>query len=84
MVNLVKIEPTPEKNIKGVLCLGEYGRIMDLTDKKALADIVIDQFNSKSQAVRDSASIALGNIAAGNPDAYLRVIFSLIKEAPSA
>jgi len=61
------------------LCIGEYGRVKDLKTEKVITNLVISLFKAPDQEVREAASIALGNIAAGNPTHFLKEVFAMVK-----
>jgi len=65
----------------GILCIGEYGRLIDLSKSKPLVDLVIKGFSSNNSEVKQAASIAFGNIIVGNPQHFLSDLFTMIKGA---
>ena len=57
--------------VKGSLCLGEYGKKVDLSTLANIIDTVSSLFKVQNEEVRTAASICLGNISIGNPDFFL-------------
>jgi len=70
--------------VRGILCIGEYGRIVDLSAKKPMVDLVLKGFNSNNSGVKQASSIAFGNIIVGNPNNFLKELFTMIKAAKGA
>lgn len=70
-----------ESQLKGALCLGEYGKLNDLSGVANIIDQVSALFKSQSEDVRTAASIALGNISIGNPDFFLQRVFALVDKS---
>lgn len=58
-----------------VLCIGQIGIHFDLSGQKTLCEAITDLFNDKSEDTKICASIALGQIAVGNLNQFLPVIF---------
>jgi len=58
-----------------VLCLGQIGILHDLSGQKGLCESIISLFNDKSEDTKICASLALGQIAVGNLQQFLPVIF---------
>jgi len=63
-------EPAP-KRVFALLCLGEIGAKNDLSSVDGLVDALMAAFAANSEEVKNAASFALGNIAAGNLPHYL-------------
>jgi len=61
--------------VKGSLCLGEYGKKVDLSTLANIIDTVSSLFKVQNEEVRTAASICLGNISIGNPDFFLQRVF---------
>jgi hypothetical protein len=80
---LAKIQDsTNAKNqIKGALCLGEYGKKTDLSGTAKIIDIVSSLFTSANEDVRTAGSICLGNISIGNTDYFLERVFALVDKS---
>jgi len=56
------------------LCVGEIGRIVDLSGQSNITDALIGLFNQRSEDIKTSASLGLGNLAVGNLQVYLPII----------
>lgn len=78
----------------GILCIGEYGRLIELNKAKSEKDlasfrifmndaIIKNGFNSSKSNIKQAAAIAFGNIIVGNPKHYLGDLFKMIKVAPN-
>jgi len=65
--------------ILGLLTLGEIGRAVDVSSNDGLFETVVGHFSSASEDVRRAAAFAAGNIAVGNPAAFLPPIIQLIQ-----
>ena len=63
----------------GALCIGEIGKHQDLSDRAEIAQSLIQMFDNRSEDLKICASVALGNLAVGNLDKYLPLIFSQFK-----
>ncbi|BGP09967.1 hypothetical protein JCM10049v2_005845 [Rhodotorula toruloides] len=70
---------SPNALILALLTLGEVGRVVDLSSHKAAFTKVVEHFSSQSEDVRRSAAYAGGNMAVGNPSAFLSTILDLIQ-----
>lgn len=57
-----------------LLCIGEIGRRVDLSNISGLESIIIDTFNDNTEDIKSSASFCLGNMAVGNLTFYLPLI----------
>lgn len=73
-------EKEPKYQIIGVLCLGEFGKLEDLSEYKQqdLFAKVQSFFESPSEEVRSAASIGLGKITVGNLYFYLNKVMEMI------
>jgi len=69
------------EQVRGILCIGEYGRLIDLSKSKPLVDLVLKGFASSNSSVKQAASISFGNIIVGNPQHFLSDLFKMIKGA---
>ncbi|BGP01934.1 Armadillo-type fold [Rhodotorula toruloides] len=70
---------SPNALILALLTLGEVGRVVDLSSHKAAFTKVVEHFSSQSEDVRRSAAYSAGNVAVGNPSAFLSTILDLIQ-----
>ncbi|GAA5985956.1 hypothetical protein JCM10908_006347 [Rhodotorula pacifica] len=70
---------SPSDLILSLLTLGEVGRVVDISGHKGLYEKIIEHFSSPSEDVRRSAAFAAGNIAVGNPSAFLPSLLALIQ-----
>ncbi|GAA5863674.1 hypothetical protein JCM3774_001210 [Rhodotorula dairenensis] len=70
---------SPNDLVLSLLTLGEVGRVVDISGHKGLYDKIIEHLASPSEDVRRSAAFAAGNIAVGNPSAFLPSILALIQ-----
>ena len=72
----------PGGSVLALLCLGEIGRLMDLSSTHAsLLKTVITSFDAPEEETRNAASFALGNIAAGNLSAFVPTLLSTMEAA---
>jgi HEAT repeat protein len=73
-----------DKNVKyqiaGALCLGEYGRLQDMSKTVSLTDRIESLIRSDQDDVRQAASIALGKLALGNTGFFLPKIMASIQK----
>lgn len=75
------------KNVKetdaylALLCIGEIGRIVNLSTKTDLFEIILSFFKHDSEEVRSAAAFAAGNLAVGVPDVYVPAIITRISAA---
>ena len=67
--------------VQGCLCLGELGKLQDLSSSTDVIDKLKDKFKVQDEAIRTAASICLGNISVGNPDFFLEKVFKLVDAA---
>ena len=65
--------------VRGLLCLGELGRITDLSSHAVLMPTIVSSFDSPDEETRSAASFALGNIAAGNLSAFVPHLLKVAK-----
>lgn len=65
--------------ILGLLTLGEIGRSVDFAEHPKTFARIIEHFSAASEDVRRSAAFAAGNIAVGNPTAFIPAILKLIQ-----
>jgi hypothetical protein len=72
---------TPSNEIKGALCLGELGKLTDLSGIPNMIDSVSTLFKVQNEDIRTAASICLGNISIGNPDFFLQRVFALVDKS---
>ena len=71
----------PEKCISGLLIIGQYGKVVDLSNDQRLIPTVQKFIDHPQADVRLAASIALGNATVGNPGALLDQVFQLINQS---
>ncbi|WVF66132.1 hypothetical protein IAT40_000871 [Kwoniella sp. CBS 6097] len=64
-----------------LLCIGEIGRLTDLSTTPDLLDKVLSFFSSDSEEVRSAAAFAAGNLAVGAPKVFLPAITKNIGSA---
>ncbi|OWT40724.1 tip120-family protein [Cryptococcus neoformans Bt1] len=75
------------KNVKetdaylALLCIGEIGRIVNLSTKTDLFEIILSFFKHDSEEVRSAAAFAAGNLAVGAPAVYVPAIITRISAA---
>jgi len=67
-----------EVKIKGALCLGEYGKLVDLSGVPNVIDLVANLFKVANEEVRTAGSICLGNVSIGKPEFFLPRVFALV------
>ncbi|WWC66659.1 uncharacterized protein I206_100563 [Kwoniella pini CBS 10737] len=66
-----------------LLCIGEIGRITDLSTSPDLFDKVLGFFDNDSEEVRSAAAFAAGNLAVGAPKVFLPAIIKHIETVKS-
>lgn len=76
-------ETQAKYQIIGALCLGEYGKLVDLSTEKGLFEKIQSFFNSSSEEVRHAASISLGKITIGNSYFFLNKVMEMINNSDS-
>ena len=82
VINDMKVKiTTPGNEIQGSLCLGELGKLQDLSSSPEIFDKIKDKFKVQDESIRTAASICLGNISVGNPDFFLEKVFKLVDAA---
>ena len=57
--------------VLALLCIGEIGRLIDLSSNTTLLPTIIGGFDAPDEEKRSAASFAFGNIAAGNLSAFV-------------
>jgi len=67
--------------LRGVICLGEIGRITDFSSVNGIIEIVSALFQMKNEDCRTAASFCLGNISIGNPQFFLPKVFALVDKS---
>ncbi|KIR37274.1 tip120-family protein [Cryptococcus deuterogattii MMRL2647] len=80
--NVVKGKKVKETDAYlALLCIGEIGRIVDLSTKTDLFEIILSFFKHDSEEVRSAAAFAAGNLAVGAPAVYVPAIITKISSA---
>ncbi|ORY22630.1 armadillo-type protein [Naematelia encephala] len=64
-----------------LFCIGEIGRITDLSINAGLFERVLSFFNNESEEVRSAAAFAAGNLAVGSPKVFLPAVVKHITSA---
>ncbi|ODN76121.1 hypothetical protein L202_06053 [Cryptococcus amylolentus CBS 6039] len=64
-----------------LLCVGEIGRITNLSSRQDLFVKILSYFQSESEEVRSASAFAAGNLAVGTPDVFLPIIISKVESA---
>ncbi|EGG09774.1 uncharacterized protein MELLADRAFT_42468 [Melampsora larici-populina 98AG31] len=79
--NSLRNDPNDEKVLSyfSLLCLGELGRVVDLSTQPDVFESAIARFSSSSEDIRNAAAFAIGNIAAGSSNNFLPEIFKLMQ-----
>jgi len=72
---------TPGNEVQGCLCLGELGKLTDLSGIPDIITKVSSLFKVADESTRTAASICLGNLSVGNPDFFLEKVFKLVDAA---
>jgi cullin-associated NEDD8-dissociated protein 1 len=80
-VTLAGDKANTQKQIQGALCLGEFGKLVDLSKDAQIFQMIQDYFGSQNEQVRQAASISLGKIAIGNPKFFLEKVFQLVTKS---
>lgn len=62
-----------------LLCIGEIGRLDDLSVNEGLLETVLRFFTHPSEEVRSAAAFAAGNMAVGSPDDLLPILIRHIE-----
>lgn len=82
VINDMKAKINTQGNeVQGCLCLGELGKLQDLSSSPDIIDKLKDKFKVQDESIRTAASICLGNISVGNPDFFLEKVFKLVDAA---
>lgn len=71
----------PGNEVQASLCLGELGKLLDLSSVANIIQQVSGMFKAPDEAVRTAASICLGNLSVGNPNFFLEKVFALVDAA---
>ncbi|OAV91609.1 hypothetical protein PTTG_04239 [Puccinia triticina 1-1 BBBD Race 1] len=61
-----------------LICLGEIGRVVDLSSHHEVFKSALTRFDSPYEDMRNAAAFAIGNMATGAADVFLPHIFALI------
>lgn len=70
------------KQISGALCIGEYGRIHDLSGETTVQSRIMQMIGSNEDEVREAASISLGKMAVGNPSYFVpKIMEAVVKQS---
>lgn len=79
--NSLQNDPNDEKVLSyfSLLCLGELGRVVDLSAQPEVFESALARFSSSSEDIRNAAAFAIGNIAAGSSNNFLPAIFKLMQ-----
>ena len=64
--------------VYALLCIGEIGRLTNLSANTELEKILLSTFDSEIEDVKGAAALALGRVAVGNRDKYLPLIISAL------
>jgi len=74
-------DPTDNKTSAffSLLCLGETGRIVDLSSHQEVFNSALTRFDSPFEDMRNAAAFAIGNMATGAADVFLPHIFQLVR-----
>jgi cullin-associated NEDD8-dissociated protein 1 len=65
--------------IHSLLCVGEIGRLHDLSQDSNVQELLFEAFENNTDDVKGAAALALGRVAVGNRDAYLPLITSRLE-----
>eukprot|EP00349_Pseudokeronopsis_sp_Brazil_P001033 CAMPEP_0202963642 /NCGR_PEP_ID=MMETSP1396-20130829/7659_1 /ASSEMBLY_ACC=CAM_ASM_000872 /TAXON_ID= /ORGANISM="Pseudokeronopsis sp., Strain Brazil" /LENGTH=341 /DNA_ID=CAMNT_0049685041 /DNA_START=2492 /DNA_END=3517 /DNA_ORIENTATION=+ len=76
-----ELKGAPDHQIKGALCLGEFGKLEDVSKVDGIVQLVSSLFAGANEEVRTAASICLGNISVGNTDFFLKRVFELVDKS---
>jgi len=66
--------------VYALLCVGEIGRLTDVTANEELEAILFSAFESYGDEVKGAAALTLGRVAAGNREKYLPIIVSKLAD----
>ncbi|PLW19619.1 hypothetical protein PCASD_18183 [Puccinia coronata f. sp. avenae] len=74
-------DPTDNKTSAffSLICLGEIGRLVDLSSHQEVFNSALTRFESPFEDTRNAAAFAIGNMATGAADVFLPHIFQLIR-----
>ncbi|WVQ80275.1 hypothetical protein IAT38_002380 [Cryptococcus sp. DSM 104549] len=72
-------KPTETDAYLALLCIGEIGRIVDLSSATGLFEKVLSFFKNDSEEVMSAAAFAAGNMAVGSPQGFLPSIIQKIQ-----
>jgi len=82
-VTELKTPATPtEKALLALLCIGQIGRLQDLSSSAELRDVVLGKLDSPLEEVQMGASFCFGNLAAGAVAQYVPVLLDLVHKQP--
>jgi len=70
-----------KRQIQGSLCLGELGKLVDMSKDADTFNLIQSYFGSQHEQVRQAASISMGKITIGNPKFFLDKVFSLVTKS---
>ena len=65
-----------------LLCIGEIGRLDDLSGEPQLFEKIISLFDNDSEEVRSAAAAAAGNLAVGSPHVFLNNLVNRLVHSP--
>ena len=74
----------PNQLIVGALTIGEYGKLVDLSQEARILPTVQTLFNNPQEDVKFAASICMGNVAIGNPEFFVPKVFELVQNSQEA
>lgn len=74
-------DANPSNQVKGALCLGEFGKRSDVSSVSGIIDIVSHLFQIQNEDVKTAGSICLGNMSAGNANFFLQKVFVLVDQS---
>ena len=80
-ISKIKDNNNHQNQVKGALCLGEFGKHQDVSGIQGIIDIVSGLFKVAHEDVRTAGSICLGNISVGNTDFFLKKVFALVDQS---
>jgi len=80
-VDEVKKAKKETSKVQALLCLGEIGRRVDLSEHKSLQSVILGAMDG-TEDEKSAASFALGNVAVGNVEKFLPSVLKEIKETP--
>lgn len=73
-------DKTSKYQITGALCLGEFGKIQDLSQQKDIHERIYALIASDQEEVRTASSIALGKMSIGNTTFFVPKVMASIQE----